>query len=241
MYQLLSVINVQVPIPVKFAILIAVVVAGSVYFVLRPSAERTKAAQEYLYSLATDIKNICTMNYDYEVARKLFYCNENLSIADFDKAVLEEIKKDAHDYVKTSISYSVDHGKLDPFVGRLVNNANIDALIDIIIDRDFRDKASLYEAVKNGFKKENDGAEQVYNEINSSSTDYIDEMTRAEEEASKAAQEAEDQEEEPSDPVKEEYVETFADDGAIDENYTEEDTYEVIDENESDEPINTVG
>ena len=174
----------------KFAILIAIVIAISVWFILRPSDEKKKIAQDYLTKMATQVMEIALANISVDLSKDLMNGAVEFDYKTFEQRALEAIKDDSWDFVKSSVKYGVDHDQLDPLASRLITEESVDALVKLVMGR-----TDMKEAMKN-----------AYNYL---TTSMIKEMEDEAAKAKQLADWAEAQPAEPSDPVSDETVEAL--------------------------------
>lgn len=195
----------------KFGILIVIVVAICVWFIFRPSDEKKKIAQDYLTSMATQVMEIAFANISIDLTQDIMVDAIKFDYKTFEEKVLEAIKKDSWDFVKTSIKYAVDNGKLDPLASRLITEESVNALVKLIVGR-----PDMKEAFKD-----------AYNHL---ANTIVKDMQDEAEKAKQLAEWAEKQPSEPGDPVSTETVNVLAADKT---KVDDSDTIEIIEKSET--------
>ena len=175
---------------VKFGILILIVAAISVWFIMRPTDEKKKIAQDYLAKMATQVMEIALANISIDLSKQIMVDAVNFDYKTFKEKALAAIKKDSWDFVKTSIKYAVDNNELDPLASRLITEESVNALVDLIMGR-----TNMEEALRD-----------AYNYLADST---IKEMEEEAEKAKKLAEWAEAQPAESGGPVEDKTVEAF--------------------------------
>ena len=174
----------------KFGILILIVVAISVWFIMRPTDEKKKIAQDYLTKMATQVMNIAFSNMSIDLAKQNMKEALGFDFENFKIQILKAIKDDSWDFVKSALKYGVEHNEIDPLATRLITEESVNALVDLVMGR-----SDMQEALKNAY---NYMVEQ-----------HIKEAEEEEKKAKQLADWAESQPAEPSDPVEEKTVEAL--------------------------------
>ena len=177
---------------IKFGVLFVVIVAISVYFVLKPTEEKKNMAKEFLAKLATNVMQIAFANLSVDVCAQTMNDAISFDYATFKKKVTESITKDSWDFVQTALKYAVENDGLDPFIARLIKEESVDGLVNLVLSR-----PDMETAIRKAY------------DLLTKST--FEEIEKAEEEAKKEAEAAEAQPAEPSDPVVDEQTECFTD------------------------------
>ena len=180
-------------ISIKFIILISIIVIISTWFLLRPSEDKMKIAEDYLYNkLATCILQIAIVNLSMDISSKIIAINMIDNYKDYEDIIIKNIKEDSIAFTKASIKYSIDNDGLSPLVSRLINKDNIYKLVDIIINK-------------------NDIKNKIINSYKMITDEYIDEYTREANSIKELADKAELEKEDKISFIIEDDIECFVD------------------------------
>ena len=182
-----------VDIVAKFGILILIVAAISVWFIMRPTDEKKKIAQDYLTKMATQIMNIAFANMSIDLSGQIMQDALQFDFKTFKEQVLKAIKTDSWDFVKSALKYGVDKGEIDPLASRLITEESVNALVDLVMGR-----SDMQEALKN-----------AYTYITEK---YIKDVEEEDKKSKALAEWAESQPAESGDPVPSETIEVLAPD-----------------------------
>ena len=131
----------------KFGILILIVAAISVWFILRPTDEKKKLAQDYLTKMATQIMNIAFANMSIDLSGQIMQGAMQFDYKTFKEQALKAINDDSWEFAKASIKYAVDKGELDPLASRLITEESVAALVKLVMGR-----PDMEEALKNAYR-----------------------------------------------------------------------------------------
>ena len=196
------------PAQIKLGILTVLVIGIAIYFILRPTPEKTKSAEDFLTSLATQIMAIILANIDYRVDG--FDGTIELSFDDFKKKIVDMVYDEAWDFVQNAVAKAVEDGKIDGLASKYIKKESVEKLVEIIISRD---------NIQTKFK---DGFDTIINKFN-------EQTEKENDEAAKFAEECEKAPLEDGDSVDTSEIEIFANDNeATPEDINEDDLVEYI-------------
>lgn len=196
------------PAQIKLGILTIIVIGIAIYFIVRPTPEKTKSAEDFLTSLATQIMAIILANIDYRVDG--FDGTIELSFDDFKKKIIDMVYDEAWDFVQKAVAKAVEDGKIDGLASKYIKKESVEKLVQVILSRD---------NIQTKFKSAFDTIIDKFNE----------QTEKENEEAAKFAEECEKAPLEDGGSVDTSEVEIFANDNeATPDDFNEEDIIEYI-------------
>lgn len=122
------------PAQIRLGILAILVVGIALYFIIRPTPEKTKNAEEFLNNLATQIMAIVLTNIEYRVNG--FDGSIELSYEDFRQKILDAIYDEAWSFVEKTVQKAVEEGKLNNISSKYIKRESVESLVNIIVSRD---------------------------------------------------------------------------------------------------------
>ena len=192
-------------------VLLAVAVIGiAIYFILRPTPEKTEQAKKFLNSLATQIMNIVYANIEYKI--ETYNGTIDLSFDEFKEKIVNVVYTESWSFVEKAVKDAVEAGKLDPIAAKFIKEESVKSLVDVVVGRDTIQK-KFVEAFNKIFDMYNE--QQLHDEEEDKA--FVDQM------------EAEPLEE--PEPIKDEQVEAFVGNSEADnepDEITQDDIEEVI-------------
>ena len=195
---------------VKLILLVVAVIGIALYFILRPTPEKTEQAKKFLNSLATQIMGIVYANLEYKI--ETYNGTIDLSFEEFRDKIVEVVYVESWSFVEKAVKDAVDAGKLDPIAAKFIKEESVKSLVDVVVGRETVQKKII----------------EAFNKI----FDMYNEQQLQEEEEDKAfAEKMEAEPLEEPDPVVDEQVEAFVGNSEADDlpsEITEDDIEEVI-------------
>ena len=122
------------PQQIKLGILALVIVGLAVYFIVKPTPEKTNSAKAFLNSLGSQIMAIILAEIDYRI--NTYDGTIDLSFDDFKKKLLDTIYDESWDFVQKAIEKAVDEGKLNSIAAKFIKKESVESLVNIIVGRD---------------------------------------------------------------------------------------------------------
>lgn len=195
------------PAQIKLIILTILVVGFAIYFILRPTPEKTKTAQDFLSKLSTQIMAIIIANIEYRVDG--FDGTIELSFDDFKKKLIDTIYEEAWSFVETTLKKAVEDKKLDGLTAKYIKKESVESLVNLVLSRD---------NIQIKFKDAFDNMITKFNE----------QVEKENAEAEKFAQECENQPEEDGDLADTSEVEIFTQSIPVESEVDEDQFIEII-------------
>ena len=122
------------PAQIRLGILVLLVVGLAIYFIIRPTEEKTKSAQEFLNGLATQVMAIILTNIDYRLDG--FDGTIEMSFDDFKNKIVDAIYDDAWNFVEDAVKKAVEEGKLNNISAKYIKRESVESLVKLILSRD---------------------------------------------------------------------------------------------------------
>lgn len=194
----------------KLILLVAVVICIAVYFIIRPTPEKTEQAKKFLNSLATQIMGIVYANLEYKI--ETYNGTIDLSFDEFKEKIVDIVYTESWSFVEKSVKDAVETGKLDPIAAKFIKEESVRSLVDVVVGR---------ETVQKKFVEAFNKIFDMYNE----------QMQKEEDEDKAFADQMETVPLEEPEPIKDEQVEAFVGNSESDiaSDISENDIEEIID------------
>ena len=184
------------PQQVKIGILILVVIGLAIYFIVRPTEEKTNEATKFLNSLATQIMSIIFANIEYKI--NTYDGTIDLSFDEFKEKLLDTIYDESWSFVEKSVKDAVEKQKINPIAAKYIKRESVESLVNVVIGRE-NVQQKLVDAFNLLFDK------------------YNEQMIKEEEEDAAFAAACENEPEDEPEIVKDEAVEAFTGNSEADE------------------------
>lgn len=122
------------PAQIRLGILAILVIGLALYFIIRPTEEKTKSAQEFLNGLATQVMAIILTNIEYRLDG--FDGTIEMSFDDFKNKIVDAIYEDAWNFVEDTVKKAVEEGKLNNISAKYIKRESVESLVKLILSRD---------------------------------------------------------------------------------------------------------
>ena len=114
---------------IKLILLVVAVIGIALYFILRPTPEKTEQAKKFLNSLATQIMGIVYANLEYKI--ETYNGTIDLSFEEFRDKIVEVVYVESWSFVEKAVKDAVEAGKSEITVLNKTNGKEIPVLCEL--------------------------------------------------------------------------------------------------------------